>query len=127
MTELTTCERTADEWLRSVQEEFRYGKLTKDTHAFLHGEPTLLPGSVIRNKTMCRSKQCARRCKDMLAVSDVTDSQREVQAAETQRLECPVCATERTKRVLVAKDPQDARFQTTKFAVAPGVCFRTMM
>ena len=81
VTELTTCERTADEWLRSVQEEFRYGKLTKDTHAFLHGEPTLLPGSVIRNKTMCRSKQCARRCKDMLAVSDVTDLQREVQAA----------------------------------------------
>ena len=36
VTELITCERTADEWLRSVQEEFRYGSLTKDIHALLH-------------------------------------------------------------------------------------------
>ena len=57
----------------------------------------------------------------MLEVTALTDSQREVLAEETQRLECPDCASERTKRVLVAKDPQDSRFQTEKFAVAPGV------
>ena len=34
VTELQTCERTSDEWLRSVQEEFRYGRLSKDTRAF---------------------------------------------------------------------------------------------
>ena len=40
VTELAFCERTDDVWLQSVQEEFRYGKLTTDTHAFLHGKPT---------------------------------------------------------------------------------------
>jgi hypothetical protein len=90
-----------------VQQEFRYGKLQKDTHAFLHGEPTLLPGSVIGNKTMCRNKQCASRCRDMLAVTVLTDSEREALAEETQRVECSVCAMERTKRVLVATSPQD--------------------
>ena len=47
VTELEHCERTSDLWLQSVQEEFRYGKLTMDTHAFLHGKLTLLPGSAI--------------------------------------------------------------------------------
>jgi hypothetical protein len=121
VTELTTCERTADEWLRSVQEEFRYGNLQRDTHAFLHGEPTLLPGSVIGKKAMCRNKKCVSRCKDMLEETGLTDSEREELAAETQRLECSVCATERTKRVLVATSPQDPRFLTNKFAAAPGV------
>ena len=44
VTELTDCERTSDKWLCSVQQEFRHGTLTKDMHAFLHGEsiPTWL-------------------------------------------------------------------------------------
>ena len=85
VTELTICERTADEWLRSVQEEFRFGKLQQDTHALLHGEPTLLPGSVIGKKALCRNKKCVRRCKEMLAVTGITDPEREEMAAETKR------------------------------------------
>ena len=57
----------------------------------------------------------------MLAVTGITDSEREEPAAETKRLECSLCTTERTKRVLVATSPQDPRFLTKKFASAPGV------
>ena len=34
VTELQTCERTKGAWLRSIQNEFRFGKLTADSHAF---------------------------------------------------------------------------------------------
>ena len=57
----------------------------------------------------------------MLEKTALTDSEREDLAAETQRLECSVCATECRKRVLVATSPQDLRFLTDKFAAAPGV------
>ena len=34
VTELQKCERTIDAWLRSIQDEFRFGKLTEQRHAF---------------------------------------------------------------------------------------------
>ena len=52
VTELQQCERTKDDWLRSVQEQFRFGKLTEDTHAFLHGLPTMQPGPIV-DGTLC--------------------------------------------------------------------------
>ena len=36
VTELQNGERTKDAWLRSIQDSFRFGQLTKETHAFLH-------------------------------------------------------------------------------------------
>ena len=55
VTELEKCERTDDVWLQSVQEEFREGRLSTDTHAFLHGKPTLLPGSTLNGKVTCKN------------------------------------------------------------------------
>ena len=55
VTELSFCERTDDVWLQSVQAEFRYGKLTKDTHCFLHGKPTLVPGSTLKGHAKCKN------------------------------------------------------------------------
>ena len=34
VTELEECEHTQDLWLRSVQDEFRRGQLTEETHNF---------------------------------------------------------------------------------------------
>ena len=45
VTELVRCERTADAWLTEVQQQLRYGQLSNDNHAFLHGRPTSVPGS----------------------------------------------------------------------------------
>ena len=66
VTELSVCERTDDLWLQSVQEEFRYGTLTADTHAFLHGKPTLLPGSTLKNETTCTNDWCQQRAFEMM-------------------------------------------------------------
>ena len=68
VTELSFCERTDDVWLQSVQEEFRYGELTTDTHAFLHGKPTLLPGSFLKGDTTCTSDWCKKRACEVLAL-----------------------------------------------------------
>lgn len=66
VTELEKCERTDDVWLQSVQEEFREGKLSTDTHAFLHGKPTLLPGSILNGKVTCKNDWCNKRACEML-------------------------------------------------------------
>ena len=119
---MQTCERTSDEWLRSVQEEFRYGRLCKDMHAFLlHGEPTLLPGSVIGNAVKCGNNKCKLRAEQMASDEGASDMHRATLAQETLAMECKRCRDERLKRVLVARSDEDPRFQSAKFAVAPAV------
>ena len=60
VSELTICERhdNADEWLLEVQHEFRINKLSRDNHAFLHGEPTSVPGSFVNGKLTCDNPKC---------------------------------------------------------------------
>ena len=64
MTELTECKRLEDPdtWFLGVQDEFRRGALTEDTHAFLHGLPTSVPGSWLGGQVACGNQ----RCKDLL-------------------------------------------------------------
>ena len=62
VTELVECERTKDLWLRSVQDEFRRGELTVETHAFLHGKPTTQPGSFFEGEVKCAANTCIKRC-----------------------------------------------------------------
>ena len=59
-TELHECERTQDAWLRSVQDEFRYGRLPKDTHNLLPGLATMQPGSYVNGEVTCRTKECIK-------------------------------------------------------------------
>ena len=61
VTELDICERTKDAWLRSVQDEFRRGDLTEETHAFLHGNPTMHPGSTLNGIARCVNSKCSKR------------------------------------------------------------------
>ena len=61
VTEFIECERTKEEWLRSVQNEFRIGRLTPDTHAFLHGKPTMQPGTFLDDTPQCGKKKCMTR------------------------------------------------------------------
>ena len=124
VTELESCERTSDVWLQSVQEEFRHGKLTEDTHAFLHGKPTLLLGSAINGVATCGSEWCKSRAALIKAVVDVAKPQgaiRETYASATMRNECGECKKERKKRILVAANSHDPRFPEEKFVRAPAV------
>ena len=61
VTELTECERTKDLWLRSVQDEFRFGRLTEETHALLHGKPTMQPGSYVNGDVERGKHKCKLR------------------------------------------------------------------
>ena len=58
VTELSQCERCDDAWLLSVQAEFRRGSLQVDTHAFLHGEDTQVPGSWVEGRATCGTLSC---------------------------------------------------------------------
>ena len=121
MTELTDCERTQDVWLKSVQDEFRIGKLSIDTHAFLHGEPTLVPGKTVNGKATCKNRWCQQRARATKDKDSLQPLERAALAAETLISECDECKQERKERKLVATSASDWRFTTPKFEMAPSV------
>ena len=61
VTELVECERTSDTWLENVQHEFRKGTLSDESHAFLHGYPTMNPGSTVAGIAACSTPSCVDR------------------------------------------------------------------
>ena len=115
------CERTQDAWLRGVQDEFRFGKLSVETHAFLHGHPTMQPGSYVKGEVRCSSKKCTNISSLAAAQSNLSALKRAEFATKTLGLECAACKKERATRQLVATDGNDPRFQSDKFACAPAV------
>ncbi|CAE7502899.1 pfh1 [Symbiodinium pilosum] len=98
MTELLTCERTTDAWLQEVQAQVRVGNLSADMRAFLHGQPTTVPGSWLRGDVGCGNPAC-RTLRD-------TCSPRQIQENE-----CGVCANERKTRRRVARGPEDDAYR----------------
>ena len=117
VTELTECERTKDEWLRSVQDEFRRGQLTAETHAFLHGKITMQPGSVIDGNVSCNRKLCQRRSAQASKMKMFCKAFAELTVAT----ECRICRMERSQRQLVANIPTDPRFHNDVFRDATAV------
>lgn len=97
VTELTECERTKDKWLKHVQDEFRIGKLFADRHAFLHGKPSLVPGSTICGKAKCKSQWCRARAAEMAGKESLSNIDREEMALPTLDMECPVCSLDRKR------------------------------
>ena len=106
--ELTACERTKDLWLQDVQEEFRYSQLGSNTHAFLHGLPTTVPGSWLRGKPQCGLAACEALVRQRVTPQSILAR------------ECAACRQERASRRLVATDAEDPRF-LARFVGAPSV------
>ena len=67
VTEQKECERTKELWLRCVQEEFRCGRLTEETHALLDGKPTMQPGSFLDGTVQCGTNTCTLRSRQAIA------------------------------------------------------------
>ena len=107
VTELQQCERTKDAWLRSVQDEFRLGKVTEEAHAVLHGAPTMQPGSLVNGNMLCAKKRCTERSSAAARYSNFNNNF----AEQNQRIECLACKEERKSRTLVADTGNDPRFQ----------------
>jgi len=58
-TELTINHRSgSDVWYSSVIEQCRVGALKEDDYNFLHGYPTLCPGSTVRGECLCGNPRC---------------------------------------------------------------------
>lgn len=110
VTELTESERCReDPWLQEVQLELREGRLTRNTHAFLHGLPTTVCGSWTCHKAACGNAKCQQL------------SERKASIAQITQEECGICKTERKARKRVADSCQDPRFYEQKFVDAPAI------
>ena len=117
VTELTTCERTSDLWLTKVQHEFREGNLTEESHAFLHGYPTMSPGSTVDGIARCLERTCSER---------VTAAAKQLKfneafARETMKIECDKCKHQRATRKPAADNEHDKRFKEKRFLTSPAV------
>ena len=106
VSELTKCERTADKWLKELQEEFRCGRLSEINHAFLHGRPTPVPGSWQDGTVLCGQEACMKL-------------QKQASPRLILEQECQQCKAERKTRRLVA-EPNDPRF-TERFLGAVSI------
>ena len=118
ISELTECERTDDAWLRSVQLEFREGRLSEDNHAFLHGKDTSVPGSWVDGDVSCGQTLC--RALAQPSLKRARDKKSDVK----QRIrlnECEMCKSERLSKALVAKGGHDERFRSEQFLSCPAV------
>ena len=100
--ELTEQIRCTDPWWNSVLQEFRIGKLSQDSHAFLHGKPTSTPGSWNNVDSTCA-------CNNPRCIGLVSHAWGHI-----KRNECSECCNERKRRFRVIK-PKDARLTETKY------------
>ncbi len=120
VTELHQNERCDDPWLQEVQEEIRAGELSDGNYAFLHGEPTVFPGSWAKGRAQCGKSMC-----QMLGDVALQPNTRTEEAANYNdvvgRNECDACRAERASKELVVNGPQDKRFQQEQFRKAPAV------
>ena len=112
ITELEESERCRkDPWLQEVQLELREGRLSENSHSFLHGEATSVCGSWTNGAAACGRV----RCKNVSVQKAAWD---QIQAAERK---CKTCTEERKKRRLVATGVKDNRFGLKKFVGAPAI------
>ena len=111
MTELTTCMRAVeDQWLLEVQDEMRGARMSANTHAFLHGEPTTVPGCYMSSDQTCR---CRSACHSHLEKCRSLDAEQTKEYIKTY--ECEECREERSRRILVATARKDEPFKQERF------------
>ena len=118
VTELVECERTDDVWLRSLQEEFRQGKLSEENYRFLHGLPTKVPGSWLNGDVACNNSKCRELVKAAMFLKHSKFKNHELYVVAK---ECRLCKEERRSKNLVAETTADPRFRLPKFAEAPAI------
>ena len=112
ITELEESERCRkDPWLQEVQLELRQGRLSENSHAFLHGTATTVTGSWTNGVASCGRGQCQQ-------LSEENASWDRIQACERM---CSICTEARHQRKRVATDADDTRFTETKFVDAPAI------
>ena len=102
--------RCKDLWWNSVLGEFRFLRLSPDTHAFLHGSATSVPGSWYDGVATCGNS----RCQNLPAEWNTMVSSWPTK----QKMECNVCQNEREKRRRVLQEAEIDGLNS-KWAFAP--------
>ena len=93
-----------------MQQEFRENKLSADNHAFLHGEPTNVPGADVNGQLICNNETC----KTLLSRTTPVKAQRILNG------KCIECQNDWQRRQLVVKDAKDERLKEKRFLDAPA-------
>ena len=111
LAELKECERCGDIWLKGVQEEFRNGGLSEDTHGFLHGKPASVPGSWQSGSASCGTKKWQKSLKAKI----------HKERKRIMKEECEFCKQGRISKHLVLRGDSDKRLLESIFLQAPDV------
>jgi hypothetical protein len=114
--ELVEQVRCQDVWWNEVLEEFRVGQLSSDSHAFLHNQPTSVPGSWTKaSGCSCGHSACAALAgaNPRVILRKECNCKRQGQPIEG----CACCKCERKSRNRVTHQG-DARLKQRKFKEA---------
>ena len=135
MWELKVSKRCTDPWFTDVLTQCRNGKLELEDYFFLHGKPTLMPGSTIRGKLTCDTPKCVNLAKQwekrfidyeqMFADAKKNPVKKKPVAILTgedlNSKECKICKKHREARTVVAMSDKDVRFNEEPFSTAPYI------
>ena len=91
--DLTVPFRCTDLWWNSVLDEFRFLRLTSDTHSFLHGRATSVPGSWLGDAATCGNPACQKLPNVWKGMPHQWDTK--------QAMECKICQQDRVSRCRV--------------------------
>ena len=78
--------RCKDEWWNSLLDEFRFLQLTPDTHAFLRGQETTVPGSWLAGKVSCKNPKCGKLSTEWQKLK--------IDWSAKEEMECDICKQE---------------------------------
>ena len=106
--ELTTEQRCSDPWLSHVLQRARHGNMSHEVWCYLHGFPTIHPGSwdFATNTVQCGNAHCQA----LAAEWEASVADRPVTWDFRQSQECGACQRERSRRCLVGKNQQAPKF-----------------
>lgn len=113
--ELTKEQRCCDPWLSYVLKQARHGTMSHEVYCYLHGFPTVHPGSwnFVTQTCECQNPTCATLAHTW------TDSRNNSKGTQTWEdrvaLECVACRAERSRRCWVGRDQKGTKFLTQPF------------
>ena len=137
--ELKVSKRCTDPWFTDVLTQCRNGQLALEDYLFLHGMPTLKPGSAISDKLTCGDPNCEnleqkwgeRFLDHKKLFADAKEREKkepnpEKALKETLKMirvpeECEICTKHRKARAVVAMTDEDVRFKEEPFSTAPYI------
>ena len=119
--ELTKEHRCTDPWLSAILKEARRGTLNQELWSFLHGYPTLHPGSWDPTTNTCGCKNPTCEGLPKIWTQEVLHGSDARTWAARLGDECNVCSAERRRRCVVAEssdfgpNPKDPKFLHAPF------------